>query len=209
MSGFNFNPKPTTNSNSSDPKSSPFLTFGSSPFNFNLPSSNTPPSGASSSDEKKTFFTLNSSNNSTDHFPEIHKEIERLSKLIQSAESSNKSNSEELQKLKKENEKLKEEIEMSKSALSKSKLLPDDLQVVTLDTIRQIKLNLIESQKLVLEREMELVESDNFCSCCLASKKTVVFLPCCHLCTCEKCSLKLTACPLCRKNIEKSIYTHN
>ncbi|KAF0976488.1 hypothetical protein FDP41_004387 [Naegleria fowleri] len=234
--GFGFNPpnvspfSSSNNNNVSDNnnnRSSPFP----SGFSFGNPSSagvrqqnNTTISSDSQQnnspafDEKSnktSFFTFGSSSSSStfpppsDPFPKIHDEIESLTKLIRSAESSTKANNEELQKLRKENEALKEEIEMSKSALSKSKLLPEDLEIATLNTLRQVKMNLIESQKLVLEREMELIESDHFCSCCLASKKNVVFLPCCHLCTCEKCSFKLTACPLCRKNIEKKIVTHN
>lgn len=39
------------------------------------------------------------------------------------------------------------------------------------------------------------------CVICMNSQKTVVFLPCKHLCSCHKCSIDLENCPLCRAKI--------
>ena len=49
------------------------------------------------------------------------------------------------------------------------------------------------------------------CSVCLEREKTVLLLPCRHLCLCSGCSAELEAspehgnCPMCRKYIEKHV----
>ena len=43
------------------------------------------------------------------------------------------------------------------------------------------------------------------CGICLSFKKTIVFLPCKHIYSCEKCSVSLTKCPLCRTEIIEKI----
>jgi E3 ubiquitin-protein ligase MUL1 len=47
------------------------------------------------------------------------------------------------------------------------------------------------------------------CVVCYEQSRSVVFLPCAHLCSCIPCSLLLTDCPVCRTPIEKvlRVYT--
>jgi len=48
------------------------------------------------------------------------------------------------------------------------------------------------------------INNDSLCVVCLEEKKTIVYLPCFHMCTCTNCGLKelLTKCPICRKPID-------
>jgi len=48
-------------------------------------------------------------------------------------------------------------------------------------------------------------KDDDTCCVCLASKKSVVLLPCRHLCLCVTCSKTLVECPLCRVKIENRV----
>ena len=43
------------------------------------------------------------------------------------------------------------------------------------------------------------------CKVCLVEEVQVLFLPCRHLVTCEKCANRLGQCPLCRENIQDTI----
>ena len=52
------------------------------------------------------------------------------------------------------------------------------------------------------QEEAAAAEVDT-CCICLDGKKSVVLLPCRHLCLCEKCnSPSLKKCPICRSTIE-------
>jgi len=48
------------------------------------------------------------------------------------------------------------------------------------------------------------INDDSLCVVCLEEKKTIVYLPCFHMCTCANCGMKelLTKCPICRKPID-------
>ena len=56
--------------------------------------------------------------------------------------------------------------------------------------------------------QQELTNDSCFCVICLNERKTVVLLPCRHLCVCVSCSKKLRnvdqneTCPICRNEIE-------
>ena len=43
------------------------------------------------------------------------------------------------------------------------------------------------------------------CVVCLEQPRTVVFLPCAHLCVCLACSAQLSSCPICRTHAQKTI----
>jgi hypothetical protein len=43
------------------------------------------------------------------------------------------------------------------------------------------------------------------CTICMDKESDVVFLPCCHLCACERCSDAVHSCPVCRTNISRKI----
>jgi len=46
-------------------------------------------------------------------------------------------------------------------------------------------------------------EANGQCVVCWTEKKSVLFLPCRHLCSCKACGEKTTQCPLCRKTIQQ------
>ena len=64
-----------------------------------------------------------------------------------------------------------------------------------LDQKRQQKLS------IDLLNQAQLVK----CKVCLVEEVQVLFLPCRHLVTCEKCAHRLHQCPMCRKNIQDTI----
>lgn len=59
----------------------------------------------------------------------------------------------------------------------------------------------LEKQEAKLIRDLP---NQKFCVICKEVEKSVVLLPCRHMCLCEACSRieKLTTCPMCRKGIE-------
>ena len=39
------------------------------------------------------------------------------------------------------------------------------------------------------------------CVCCLDAPKSMLMLPCRHLCVCEDCAPRMTTCPICRQPV--------
>ena len=67
-------------------------------------------------------------------------------------------------------------------------------------------LSRIQERRVVLEREEESrgkVDERRLCVVCCETEKSIVLLPCRHMCLCEGCSEHeaMTACPLCRRQI--------
>lgn len=62
-----------------------------------------------------------------------------------------------------------------------------------------------EAKEAHLRRRLE----QQACVICMDSPKTVLLLPCSHLCVCSNCSerAELVNCPLCRNAIESTIKT--
>ncbi len=50
--------------------------------------------------------------------------------------------------------------------------------------------------------KMESQDDSMSCSVCLAEKKSILLLPCKHVCLCSGCGEKVSDCPLCRTKIE-------
>mmetsp|Transcript_29949 Transcript_29949/g.49539 ORF Transcript_29949/g.49539 Transcript_29949/m.49539 type:complete len:140 (-) Transcript_29949:37-456(-) len=63
-------------------------------------------------------------------------------------------------------------------------------------------------EKLVRE-QLEAAAATSTCVVCQENIKSVLILPCRHLCLCQGCSevLQLKTCPLCREKIESKIQT--
>jgi RING finger protein 26 len=61
----------------------------------------------------------------------------------------------------------------------------------------------------LLEDEVCSVKSQRMCVVCQEREKTVVLMPCRHLCLCDVCgdaaSSQVKACPLCRRQIVNKI----
>ena len=70
---------------------------------------------------------------------------------------------------------------------------------------RELEENLDQKrqQKLSIDllNQAQLVK----CKVCFVEEVQVLFLPCRHLVTCEKCAHRLHQCPMCRKNIQDTI----
>ncbi|XP_046916522.2 uncharacterized protein LOC124496983 [Dermatophagoides farinae] len=45
----------------------------------------------------------------------------------------------------------------------------------------------------------------SLCSICLDRERQIVFFPCCHLTSCEQCSIQMKNCPICRIDINTSL----
>ncbi|UJR08339.1 hypothetical protein I4U23_012610 [Adineta vaga] len=66
------------------------------------------------------------------------------------------------------------------------------------------KRSLRPSYARFMRRKLQQDLNNDSCLCiiCLNERKTVVLLPCRHLCVCVCCSKKLSTCPICRNEIE-------
>lgn len=62
-----------------------------------------------------------------------------------------------------------------------------------------------EHQQELEVQKREDRERSRDCVCCCSSERTVVFLPCAHMCACLACSQQVKECPLCRAKIVNSI----
>ena len=67
----------------------------------------------------------------------------------------------------------------------------------------------VEAKEAHLRRRLEQQDTEKACVICLEAPKTVLLLPCSHLCVCSNCSerAELETCPLCRNAIETMIKT--
>lgn len=54
-------------------------------------------------------------------------------------------------------------------------------------------------------RGKQTLEEEHCCVICSELQKSVLFLPCRHLCTCESCSNQVQLCPICRANIVEKV----
>lgn len=54
-------------------------------------------------------------------------------------------------------------------------------------------------------RGRQSLEEEQACIVCSELAKTVLFLPCRHLCTCENCAAQLSLCPICRAVISEKV----
>ena len=91
---------------------------------------------------------------------------------------------------------------------------PNSGAALDMEDLEQLELKLHEGLRLVAEKKKALLErclgvekEQKLCVICQVQEKTVLLLPCRHLCLCEKCSLRkeLKDCPLCRLAIEDKI----
>lgn len=61
-----------------------------------------------------------------------------------------------------------------------------------------------------LDRQVEEQQELKLCVICLASEKSILCLPCRHLCLCEACSARdeVTTCPICRLRIDEMLLVY-
>ncbi len=90
------------------------------------------------------------------------------------------------------------------------------------ETILKLPLEEIESMEEQMRRAMDLIMTtkmtklsqqveNSTCVVCQVEPKTVLLMPCRHLCICKQCSenAKLLSCPLCRRTIEEKIIVYS
>lgn len=79
----------------------------------------------------------------------------------------------------------------------------DDLATELMSSLRQVEAR----RDVLLQKRRDQEEDKRLCVVCLSVDKTVVLVPCLHLCVCTDCSnanaLKL--CPICRKPIDGKV----
>lgn len=64
-----------------------------------------------------------------------------------------------------------------------------------------------DKEKEKLGEELEKLKDERSCVVCLENPRSILFLPCKHLCVCAECKDSLDQCPLCRQKIEQKIET--
>lgn len=57
--------------------------------------------------------------------------------------------------------------------------------------------------------KLEKLQREKLCKVCMDSDISMVFIPCGHLVTCDKCSVSLNKCPICCATITQKIKTYN
>ena len=75
--------------------------------------------------------------------------------------------------------------------------------------LREALGSISEAKETHMRRRLEQQDTEKACVVCMEGNKTVLLLPCKHLCVCSGCSdrVELTHCPLCRNAIESKIKT--
>ncbi|RYG94958.1 hypothetical protein EON65_56680 [archaeon] len=59
----------------------------------------------------------------------------------------------------------------------------------------------------LIEANLSLVNQQRLCTICMEDDRTVLLMPCRHLCLCSKCSEQsmLQLCPICRNRIQEKV----
>ena len=80
------------------------------------------------------------------------------------------------------------------------------LKCEQLERALKVTLEAVELRKATLLRdELDVQKEQRLCVVCCAVERTIVLLPCRHLCLCSDCAEhdSLKDCPLCRKEIQQ------
>ncbi|KAE9049263.1 hypothetical protein PR001_g3484 [Phytophthora rubi] len=81
----------------------------------------------------------------------------------------------------------------------------------TLSHVRSVKEEKALEMQQKLDRQVEEQNELKLCVICLANEKTILCLPCRHLCLCKTCSRReeVTKCPICRLEIEEMLAVYS
>ncbi|CAM9705044.1 unnamed protein product [Chrysoparadoxa australica] len=95
----------------------------------------------------------------------------------------------------------------SAAALGLSTNLSDTSEATLDETEKQLLEHLDQiraAKRELIQREKEQLEEQKLCCVCQTEEKSVMLLPCSHLCVCQHCSLHemLTKCPICRSVVQ-------
>lgn len=83
----------------------------------------------------------------------------------------------------------------------------DDLEA-TEAQLRKALTNVVQAKEAAIKSKLSNEEEKRNCVICQVQSKSVLFLPCRHLCICKECSQRdggLDRCPLCREDIKSKI----
>ena len=67
--------------------------------------------------------------------------------------------------------------------------------------------NLKKTDAKSLEEENNELKDQILCKICMDKDVSIVFLPCGHLVSCDKCAPALKNCPICRNEIKSTVQT--
>jgi len=67
------------------------------------------------------------------------------------------------------------------------------------------QLQSVQRRHAEVSRNRQELEEEQACVVCSELEKTVLFMPCRHLCTCEACASQLVVCPICRAQISEKV----
>lgn len=84
-----------------------------------------------------------------------------------------------------------------------------DLDLQKLIELQETLYNAVDKVTKQIELCLERKGNENLCMMCFKQKKDIVFLRCKHLCVCEKCSQKVTICPICKKTVEQRVKVYD
>lgn len=106
-----------------------------------------------------------------------------------------------------------EALEVRLQALQRDSLqqLESALESV-LRTVRSHRQQRLEQELQSVQRRhteeskgRQTLEDELSCVVCSEQEKTVLLMPCRHLCTCQSCAEQLTTCPICRARIDRKV----
>ena len=90
-----------------------------------------------------------------------------------------------------------------------SKYNDDELQSMEYE-LRVVLKRVTRARDEIEKRKIENTDSNNSCCVCLEGKKTVVLMPCRHLCLCDACQYRIKeTCPLCKTTVTHSINVYS
>jgi len=102
--------------------------------------------------------------------------------------------------LKQRNEALEKEVRQLKGNM---------LDNCTAEDLQELESTIKEARRKVKSaREALQSKNDKLCVVCYDKQKDTVFFPCGHLVCCQRCSIKLPTCPICRQAIVRSLLVH-
>uniref|UniRef100_A0A7S3DED6 RING-type domain-containing protein n=1 Tax=Palpitomonas bilix TaxID=652834 RepID=A0A7S3DED6_9EUKA len=111
---------------------------------------------------------------------------------------------------------MREQVEEMKKKLDTALVLPDFTKMRDVDELETLERKGEEMMKLIRREkerrnriEREERENEKKCKVCLDNEKTVLLLPCAHLCLCQECSSQLSLCPICKSDISERKHVYD
>eukprot|EP00931_Biecheleriopsis_adriatica_P077516 TRINITY_DN51066_c0_g1_i1.p1 TRINITY_DN51066_c0_g1~~TRINITY_DN51066_c0_g1_i1.p1 ORF type:complete len:309 (+),score=77.86 TRINITY_DN51066_c0_g1_i1:47-973(+) len=106
-----------------------------------------------------------------------------------------------------------QEVEARLGGLRAEELAPLETELeALLSAVRAHRQRCLEQQLQSVQRKhdeackgWQSLEEEQSCVVCSELEKTILFLPCRHLCTCRECADQLLLCPICRADIVEKV----